>query len=83
MSVINSVQVSVDVGYEGHTTAEGALSKVGIDYSNYELEVDSKLICEENEAFEIDIREDRIHFKRIDAEDVSPLQMTIYFNKKE
>jgi hypothetical protein len=58
-SKLKEATVSMFVGHSGHFTAKAALEAAGITVADgVKLEIDRKLVCEENEDFEIDVTEE-------------------------
>lgn len=56
---LKEATVSMFVGQQGHFTAKAALEAAGITVpAGVTLEIDRKLVCEENEDFDIDVTEE-------------------------
>lgn len=57
---LKEATVSMFVGHSGHFTAKGALEAAGITVPDgVSLEIDRKLVCEENEDFDLNVTEEQ------------------------
>jgi len=81
---LKEATVSMFVGHSGHFTARGALEAAGIQVGpEVKLEIDRKLVYEENEDFDIDVTEEvgeeYVNYTRVGDQDAL-LDVWIYLH---
>ena len=79
---IKSLSLSKQVANSGHFTICSVLQEVGVRVVDREVELDEKLIEEDNPTFDITVDNHTVHYSRMRDGD-APIEFTVYLGELE